>query len=274
MAKKEYTQTVKPVSRIAERIFGWLAWAGLLVIAGFILFFTLVTINDQEFINQFRTQMMSQLEGQNLEGVSPEQMVDAAIDFMNNSWIAALYFALPLILGLFGLLTMRRRILAGFLMLLAGVFSAPLILGVITGLIPLFFVVSAILLFVRKDIVMTGDDGLRDRPEDAGAGRERDFERNREMEYEREVEESPRETSSDMDETQRFNRLEDEDIRDYENETKERYVDDNIDSDDSFEPVTDEEYERSYGKEDGDDDYSYGDATKERRDNVNRRNIR
>ena len=36
---KEYTQTVKPVSRIAEKIFGWFGWIILLLITAGILFF-------------------------------------------------------------------------------------------------------------------------------------------------------------------------------------------------------------------------------------------
>lgn len=159
MAKKHYTQTVEPVSRIAERIFGWLAWIALLAITGLILFFSLVMVNDPAFIETVRMQVQDAIAQQGSGDLSPDQMTDAVLSMLNSSWMAALYFAVPLIIGLFGLLTLRRRILAGFLLLIAGVLTAPLVFAVITGLIPLFFVIAAILLFVRKDRVITHDDG-------------------------------------------------------------------------------------------------------------------
>lgn len=324
MAKREYTQTVRPVSRIAEKIFGWLAWLGLLIIAGALLFFSLVTVNDQAFVNQFTTEIQQQFEGQNLEGFTPEEVSQMMLDLLNNFWMVALYLALPLILGLFGLLTMKRRILAGFLLLLAGLFSAPLVLGVITGLIPLFFIISAILLFVRKDEVITDDldamdgrrGGIRDRAEEPDAGpvrrdrdlddertrgRSDDYARNQQYEREREYEGGRgsgavaddvrtdrdyrdervrRDRSSDIEETRQFDKI---DEGEHYKETREndRYVDGNIDSEGTVEPVSEEEYNRTHGiavdEEDGRtrDREGYGyesDATTERRQNVDRRN--
>ena len=195
MARREYKQTVRPVSRIAEKIFGWLAWIGLLIVAGGLLFFSLVMVNDQAFIDQFTTQMEQSFEAQNIEGFSTEELTQTALTTLNSFWMIALYLILPLILGLFGLLTMKRRILSGFLMLLAGILSAPLVIGVITGLIPLFFIISAILLFVRKDQVIMDDGldpmdrgGVRDREEDPNAGpvnRERDLDRDHDRDFER-----------------------------------------------------------------------------------------
>ncbi len=323
MARREYTQTVRPVSRIAEKIFGWLAWIGLLIIAGGLLFFSLVTVNDQAFIDQVTTEMQRQFEAQNLEGFTPEEMTQVTLDLLNSFWMVALYLVLPLILGLFGLLTMKRRILAGFLLLLAGLLSAPLILGVVTGLIPLFFIIAAILLFVRKDEVIMNDEleplddgrgGIRDRTEDPNAGpvrynrdleddgRESDYARNQQYEREREYEAGERRGSvqddvrtdrnyrddrvrrdrmSDIEETRQFDKISE---GDHYTETREndRFVDGNIDSEGTVEPVTEEEYNRTHGiavddergrsgrKRDG---YGYeSDASTERRQNVDRRN--
>ncbi|MCD2136530.1 DUF4064 domain-containing protein [Salinicoccus halitifaciens] len=321
MARREYTQTVRPVSRIAEKIFGWLAWIGLLIIAGFLLFFSLVTVNDQAFLDEINMIAQEQIEMQNIDGVSAEEMSQMMIGILNSFWMFALYLALPLILGLFGLLTMRRRILAGFLLLLAGLLSAPLVLGVITGLIPLFFIIAAILLFVRKDEVITSDDlepldadrgGIRDRSEDPNAGpvrydrdlddrgRQSDYARSQEYEREREYEtdrsrgrdrddvrtdrdyrdDNTRDRRSDIEETRQFNKISE---GDHYTETREndRFVDGNIDSESTVEPVTEEEYKRTHGLAVDDDrsrsgrdkDYSYeSDATTERRQNVDRRN--
>lgn len=322
MARREYTQTVRPVSRIAEKIFGWLAWIGLLIVAGLLLFFSLVTVNDQAFIDEVNTIAQQQMEMQNIEGMSAEELSQMMIGMMNSVWMFALYLALPLILGLFGLLTMRRRILAGFLLLLAGLLSAPLVLGVITGLIPLFFIIAAILLFVRKDEVITNDDlepleagrgGIRDRSEDPNAGpvrydrdlddrdrsRESDYARNQQYEREREYEtdrmrgrdqddvrtdrdyrsaDARTDRRSDIEETRQFNKISE---GEHYTETREndRFVDGNIDSESTVEPVTEEEYRRTHGiavddeRSGRDRDYGYeSDATAERRQNVDRRN--
>ncbi len=285
MARREYTQTIRPVRRIAEKIFGWLAWLGLLIIAGALLFFSLVTVNDQAFIDQFTTQMEQSFEQQNIEGFTPEELTQTALNTLNSFWMIALYLILPLILGLFGLLTMKRRILSGFLMLLAGILSAPLVIGVITGLIPLFFIISAILLFVRKDeVIMDPVDpmergGVRDRADDQNAGpvgrerdleRDRDFERRQQLERDREFERDRGDgvaapldddvrtdrdyrddgrrddhRNDDIEATRKFSKI---DENDYKNsDSRDNYVDGNIDSSDAVEPVTDEEYNRTHG---------------------------
>jgi len=284
MARREYTQTIRPVRRIAEKIFGWLAWLGLLIVAGGLLFFSLVTVNDQAFVDQFTTQMEQSFEAQNIEGFTPEELTQTALATLNSFWMVALYLILPLILGLFGLLTMKRRILSGFLMLLAGILSAPLVIGIITGLIPLFFIISAILLFVRKDEVIMDDGldpmdrgGVRDRADDPNAGpvgRERDLDRNRDIERRQQLERdreferdrgaapydddvrTDRDYSGDgrrdarrdddIEATRKFSKIDENDYRD---SGRDNYVDGNIDSSDAVEPVTDEEYKRTHGME-------------------------
>ena len=351
MARKNYTQTVEPVSRIAEKIFGWLAWLGLLAITALLLFFSLVTMNDPAFVDNVRQQLETEFQnmaqqGQDL-GAAPGEIANMAVGWLNNVWMIALYLAIPLILGLFGLLTMRRRILAGFLLLIAGILTAPLIAFVITGLIPLFFVIAAILLFVRKDRVITHDDDMeplegrrdadarrRDRvqdnrrrasDDDEAYDRRRDMERDLEdnqvnhrgddpvrryeddrqkQRYADEIDERERTNNDDLERTRTFRSL-DDDGRDgrsgvvasdsqsdskgeYVGREDDRYVDRNIDSQETTEPVTEEEYARrgGIGAETDDfdsntrggdladrrgEDYDYG-ATRERRDNVNRRN--
>ncbi|MCG1008592.1 DUF4064 domain-containing protein [Salinicoccus sp. ID82-1] len=349
MARKNYTQTVEPVSRIAEKIFGWLAWIVLLAITALLLFFSLVTMNDAAFVENFRQDMMAQFQqmaqqGQDL-GAAPEEITDLVVSWMNNVWLIALYLMIPLILGLFGLLTMRRRILAGFLLLLAAIFTAPLVLGVIAGLIPLFFVIAAILLFVRKDRVVKNDDmepldnrrndydrnrsnAYDDRrgvaTDDAAYNRRRDMENDLEDNqmnrhgddpvgrYEQDRENQRRadeiderrrgERSNDLEETRTFRSLDDHDANSrsssvtYDDQTgrnrgsddNDRFIDRNIDSSEATGPVTEQEYTRRGGTAGGNEkdndttlndtadkrrgaDYDY-DATKERRDNVNRRN--
>jgi hypothetical protein len=269
MARKEYTQTVKPVSRIAERIFGWLAWIALLAIAGFALYFSFVSVDDPRVIDsvQQTAEQVSQTQG--MEDVTPDQLADMTIAMLGQVWMVALYLALPLILGLFGLLTMRRRILAGFLLLFAGIFSAPLVFLVVTGLIPLFFIIASILLFVRKDMIVRDEDlDSRDvkkmRKENDKLEKERVKEEERRQQVENDLERddtkrydyddnharTSRETDSDdLESTRQFTKINDDEIKDYEDNKSQNNQDDL----------------KRY-------DYDESDAASERRSNVDRRN--
>ena len=347
MAKKNYTQTVKPVSRIPEKIFGWLAWIGLLAITALLLFFSLVTMNDaqvtQNMTQQLETEFQNLAEqGQDI-GAAPGDLADMVVGWLNNVWMIALYLMIPLILGLFGLLTMRRRILAGFLLLVAAILTAPLIAPVVTGIIPLFFIIAAILLFVRKDRVIRNDElepldeerrhsrnnnrtfedgGMTEAGTPDRQPRRRDeAESDQAFDYNRPAARRRDDAALDRDEVNEDRNSRgprshhDEDIEstrtfslgeyDDDNRTSardttrrsdktaedDRFVDRNIDSSEPVTPVSEEEYTRrggtagSGGADDRaddtqsndasqrrtGDDYSY-DATKERRDNVNRRN--
>lgn len=151
---KEYTQTVKPVSRIAERIFGWLGWLLLLAFTAGILFFSLVTMNDPATISSVTTDLEAQLAQMDLQGADPQAVIDLTLGLMGNFWMIALYLVLPLIVAIIGLLNMRRRILAGILLLLAAILASPLLITLISSL---FFVIAAILLFARKDLVVKNE---------------------------------------------------------------------------------------------------------------------
>lgn len=151
---KEYTQTVKPVSRIAEKIFGWFGWIILLLITAGILFFSLVTMNDSARIDDLTAQMEAEMAGMNLQGADPQAVIDLTISMLGNTWMVALYLVLPLIVAILGLLNMKRRILSGILLLIAAILAAPLGVTLISSL---FFVIAAILLFARKDLVIKNE---------------------------------------------------------------------------------------------------------------------
>lgn len=151
---KEYTQTVKPVSRIAEKIFGWFGWIILLLITAGILFFSLVTMNDSAMIDDLTAQMEAEMAGMNLQGADPQAVIDLIISILGNTWMVALYLVLPLIVAILGLLNMKRRILSGILLLIAAILAAPLGVTLISSL---FFVIAAILLFARKDLVIKNE---------------------------------------------------------------------------------------------------------------------
>lgn len=169
MSRREYTQTVKPVSRIPEKIFGWLAWLPLFALSIFGLYQLLVNGNNPDFVTNLKEALNSELSKNpdfqnslNEANMSVDELVPLMI---KSVWGIIAYTILPLLFGLIGLLKMKKRILAGVLLLLAGLLTAPLFLTIILGFIPLFFFIAAILLFARKDKVITNNDYYEDHRE-------------------------------------------------------------------------------------------------------------
>lgn len=274
---KEYTQTVKPVSRIPEKIFGWIGWLLLLLLTAGILFFSLVTMNDQATIDEFTSIMEQQMQNMDLQGVDPQAVIDMSLASLSSLWGVALYLALPLIIALLGLLNMKRRILAGILLLIAAVLAAPLVLTLVSSL---FFVIAAILLFARKDLVIKNDsstDDLRrdDSLNDPRGGRNQEAQ-HREMAPPAEDDVKVRNnrnndknpaanTDEDFESTRKFHRVDDTEDG--------PAVDNNIDSQNINHPVTEREYKRQSGVELEDlNDLDQEDPAQTRRDNVDRRN--
>src|SRR5699024_10808012 len=148
-----------PVSRIAEKIFGWFCWIILLLITAGNLFFSLVTMNDSAMIDDLTAQMEAEMAGMNLQGADPQAVIDLTICMLGNTWMVALYLVLPLIVAILGLLNVKRRILSGILLLIAAILAAPLGVTLISSL---FFVIAAILLFARKDRVIKNESSRDD----------------------------------------------------------------------------------------------------------------
>ena len=94
------------------------------------------------------------MAGMNLQGADPQAVIDLTISMLGNTWMVALYLVLPLIVAILGLLNMKRRILSGILLLIAAILAAPLGVTLISSL---FFVIAAILLFARKDLVIKNE---------------------------------------------------------------------------------------------------------------------
>lgn len=161
MSRREYTQTVKPVSRIPEKIFGWLGWLSLLALLGLGLYSLLVSGNDPNFMNEMERQLNENPQLSDFRDMMAQNNMSVA-EFMGSvmkvAWGIIAYLALPLILGLIGLLSMKKRILAGVMLLLAGLLTAPLFVTIALFWIPLFFFIAAILLFARKDKIIRNQD--------------------------------------------------------------------------------------------------------------------
>lgn len=145
MAKKDYTVRVEPISRVPEKIFGWLGWLALLAIVIFIAYLSFALVKDPQFVNVIREQSINMANEQGISAAEVESMV---LDSIGNMWILSLIGVIPLIISFIGLIKMRKRILAGVLLLITAIIIAPFIITLFSSLM---FVIAAILLFVRKD---------------------------------------------------------------------------------------------------------------------------
>ncbi|CAD2077230.1 DUF4064 domain-containing protein [Phocicoccus pinnipedialis] len=296
---KEYTQVVQPVSRVPEKIFGWLGFIALVALTAYIAFFSLFTARDPMFLESIRSNAEEMAQGAD---VSADQLVQFVEQFTQNSWLLAVVLLIPIIIAFFALIKMSKRILSGILLLVAAIIIAPFVLTLFSSLM---FVIAAILLFARKDKIITqGATGeyINRRPEYARENYdsnersvkrhhdeiERDVESHNQKEldrlrnknqtqYERDIEShnqkeldrlrSKNQTQYERDieshnqkELDRV-RQERDDYTDLEKTRQFSAVDENLTTQEIDYPVTEEEY-----------NFDIEDAARTRRENVDRRN--
>lgn len=265
---KEYTQVVQPVSRVPEKIFGWIGWIALLALTAYLAFFSLFTARDPQFMESIRMNAQDAVQGTDLTVDEFMQVIEA---ITQNFWLVAVILLIPLIIAFFGLIKMRKRILAGILLLIAAIIIAPFVITLFSSLM---FVIAAILLFARKDKVITQgatNEYINRRPDyarDDYDRNDRSIKQNRD-DFERDVEDHNQEelnrirNRNESHNQSELNRVQDErdDYDDLEKTRQFSAVDENLKSQDVDYPVTEEEY-----------NYDTEDAARTRRENVNRRN--
>lgn len=270
---KEYTQVVQPVSRVPEKIFGWLGWIALLALTVYLAFFSLFQARDGNFMQEVRNMAGEATEGTDL---TPDQFVTVIEQVTQNLWMLGVLLLIPLILSFIGLVKMRKRILAGILLLISAILIAPLLFTLFTSLM---FVIAAILLFARKDRIITeGATGeyMNRRPDYARDNydtRDRSVTHKRGNKVERRAEEHNQEELERLDKEKHDRNAiqsyeeEQEGYEDLEKTKQFSAVDENIASQEIDYPVTDAEYDQQEGY-----DVEEEDAARTRRENVNRRN--
>ncbi|MFC7086234.1 DUF4064 domain-containing protein [Mammaliicoccus vitulinus] len=145
-----YVEHVKqPVSRGAEKFFGWLAWIIVLGITALSLFAALVVLNNPDNLNRLES-LINRL---NINITANGQLLSAsevALNIQNGIWLFIIYLIIVLIFSFIGLVLMRWRLFSGIVFLLLAVITIPLFIV----LVPLFFFIVSILLFVRKDKIL------------------------------------------------------------------------------------------------------------------------
>ena len=125
MTGEQYTQIKRPVSRLTEKVLGWLSWVFLLILTIVTMFIALVSFsNDTSIANLENTLNNNDLIQQVLanNSLSTTQFV---IWLQNGVWAIIVYFIVCLLISFLALISMNIRILSGFLFLLSAIITVP-----------------------------------------------------------------------------------------------------------------------------------------------------
>lgn len=218
----QYTQIKRPVSRVAEKVLGWLNWIGLLLLTVATMFIALVSFSNDTSIQKLEQTLTNNEFAQQVltnNGLNTTQFV---IWLQNGIWAVIVYLIVCLLISFLALISMNIRVLSGILFLIASIITLPLVLLLATVIIPILFFIVAIMMFARKDRVESvpyypggygpydrdydyGRDDYYNRPEyDRGRGRyEDDYEdeSNRRPRHEPAYEKRDRELAEEEDDT-------------------------------------------------------------------------
>lgn len=169
----QYTQIKRSVSRVAEKVLGWLNWIGLLLLTVATMFIALVSFSNDTSIQKLEQTLTNNEFAQQIltnNGLNTTQFV---IWLQNGIWAVIVYLIVCLLISFLALISMNIRVLSGILFLIASIITLPLVLLLATVIIPVLFFIVAIMMFARKDRVETvpyypGGYGPYDRDYDYG----------------------------------------------------------------------------------------------------------
>lgn len=155
MSGEQYTQVRRPVSRLAEKVLGWLSWIFLLLLTIITMFIALVSFSSDTSIQNLETSLNGNDFVQQLLANNSLNTTQFVIWLQNGVWAVIVYFIICLLISFLALISMNIRVLSGFLFLVATLVTLPLVLLFVTLIIPILFLIIAIMMFARKEKVET-----------------------------------------------------------------------------------------------------------------------
>lgn len=155
MSGEQYTQVRRPVSRLAEKVLGWLSWVFLLLLTIITMFIALVSFSSETSIQNLETTLNGNDFVQQILANNSLNTTQFVIWLQNGVWAIIVYFIVCLLLSFLALISMNIRMLSGFLFLLATIVTLPLVLLFVPLIIPILFLIVAVMMFARKDKVET-----------------------------------------------------------------------------------------------------------------------
>lgn len=153
MSGEQYTQVRRPVSRLAEKVLGWLSWIFLLLLTIITMFIALVSFSSESSIQNLETSLNGNDFIQQILANNGLNTIQFVIWLQNGIWAVIVYFIVCLLISFLALISMNIRILSGFLFLIATIVTLPLVLLFVPLIIPILFLIVAIMMFARKDKV-------------------------------------------------------------------------------------------------------------------------
>lgn len=153
MSGEQYTQVRRPVSRLAEKVLGWLNWIFLLLLTIITMFIALVSFSSESSIQDLETSLNGNDFIQQILANNGLNTIQFVIWLQNGIWAVIVYFIVCLLISFLALISMNIRILSGFLFLIATIVTLPLVLLFVPLIIPILFLIVAIMMFARKDKV-------------------------------------------------------------------------------------------------------------------------
>ena len=153
MSGERYTQVRRPVSRLAEKVLGWLNWIFLLLLTIITMFIALVSFSSESSIQDLETSLNGNDFIQQILANNGLNTIQFVIWLQNGIWAVIVYFIVCLLISFLALISMNIRILSGFLFLIATIVTLPLVLLFVPLIIPILFLIVAIMMFARKDKV-------------------------------------------------------------------------------------------------------------------------
>ncbi|MDO5375862.1 lipoteichoic acid stability factor AuxB [Staphylococcus rostri] len=141
-----YTQVRRPVSRVAEKILGWLSWILLLGTTVIAMFFGLVLFSNESSIQNLEVELANNPTIQGWLANYNMTSTELVIQLQNGVWAFIVYLIVCLLISFLALISMNHRIISGLLFLGVAILTLPLIVM----LVPIFFFIIALMMFGRK----------------------------------------------------------------------------------------------------------------------------
>ncbi|MFR6532314.1 MAG: lipoteichoic acid stability factor AuxB [Staphylococcus simulans] len=151
----QYTQIKRPVSRVAEKVLGWLNWIGLLLLIVITMFIALVSFSNNTSIQNLEQSINNNDLAQQVLANNSLNTTQFVIWLQNGIWAVIVYLIVCLLISFLALISMNIRVLSGILFLVASIITLPLVLLLATIVIPVLFFIVAIMMFARKDRIET-----------------------------------------------------------------------------------------------------------------------
>lgn len=117
------------------------------------MFIALVSFSSESSIQDLETSLNGNDFIQQILANNGLNTIQFVIWLQNGIWAVIVYFIVCLLISFLALISMNIRILSGFLFLIATIVTLPLVLLFVPLIIPILFLIVAIMMFARKDKV-------------------------------------------------------------------------------------------------------------------------